>query len=70
LVVKFNREMYDCFRLKDLDAGVIPQKREIVVKQGITNSDIQQAVNSLVHLDVKKKRKHKKKNKKSKSKFY
>lgn len=55
------------FRLQDLEQGVLPQVKEIVVTPSITNNDMQRAVSSLVKLDDIKKDKKAKKHKKSKS---
>lgn len=53
-------------RIKDIQEGVLPEKREIVVSEGITHKDIQTAVNDLIKFDGNKNRKKKLKKKKNK----
>jgi hypothetical protein len=53
-------------RLQDVEQGVLPEKKEIVVTEGVTGHDVRAAVNTLMNLETKKDGKKKFKKKKNK----
>lgn len=57
-------------RLQDVEKGVLPQSKEIVIPEGVTKKDVHLAVNKLISFEsIKKKnrKKNRKKNKKNKN---